>query len=81
MLFRSHAHEREPRTVRVEVGEREPFEAGSLQPSDVVFDMRVGAHDHIQHGGDAGLVGVVAPVSERVGGEQGVLHAGVSPKS
>jgi hypothetical protein len=43
----------------------------------VVLDVRVGAHGGVQGDGVAGLVGVVAPVAELGGGQQGLLGAGV----
>ena len=65
-----HAHECEPRPVRVEPGEREPAQTGVFESADVVLDVGVGTHEQIGTDGTVGLVGVVAPVSERVGGEQ-----------
>ena len=55
---------RKPRSVGVEVHEREPLEPGVLQALDVVFYMRVGSHVSIECDGIAFLVGVVAPVAE-----------------
>lgn len=42
------AHDLQPRLVRVEVGEREPFEAGVFQPGNVVLDMRVSADRDVE---------------------------------
>ncbi len=53
------ADELEPGPVGVEVGEREPFQAGVLQPFDVVFDVSVGAHVCVELDGCVVGVGVV----------------------
>ena len=71
------AHGGEPGPVGVEVGEREPAQPGVLEAADVVLDVRVGAHGGVEGDGVAGLVGVVAPVAELGGGQQGLLGAGV----
>ena len=49
-------HELHPGAVGVEVGEREPFEPGVLQPFDVIFDVSVVTHVRVQL--DRGAVGV-----------------------
>ena len=71
------ADEVEPGTVGVEVAERESFESGVFQAFDVVFDVGVLTHVPVQLHRVGGAVGVVAPISVDVGGEQGTLRTGV----
>ena len=71
------ADDGEPGPVGVDVDEREPVGAGVLESADVVFDVGVGAHVHVEGDGVAGGVGVVTPVAEQHRGEQGLLGAGV----
>jgi len=61
------AHDLHPGAVRVEVGEREPFEAGVLQRFDVVFDVGVVAYVRVQRDGVADGVGVVTPIPVAIG--------------
>ena len=71
------ADDGEPGPVGVDVDEREAVGAGVLESFDVVFDVGVGAHVHVEGDGVAGGVGVVAPVAELQRGEQRALGAGV----
>jgi hypothetical protein len=58
-------------------GEPGPVGVGVLQSADVVFDMGVGPHVHVEVDGVAGGVGVVTPVAEQRRRKQGLLGAGV----
>ena len=71
------AHEMKPGPVGVEVAEREPFQPGVLQSFDVVFDVSVSTHVRVEFDRGAGVVGVMTPVTEHRGREQGALRAGM----
>ena len=58
----------EPGPVGADVGEREPARAGILESFDVILDVGVGAHVHVESDRVAGGVGVVTPVAEHDSG-------------
>jgi len=69
--------DREAGPVGVEINEREPFQPRVFQATDVVLDVRVGAHVRVKRDRITGLVRVVAPVTELERREQRRLRAGM----
>ena len=71
------ADQLQPCLVGVEVAERHAFQPGGFESGEVVLDVRVSPHRHVEGDGVAGLVGVVAPEAEVERREQRSLRTGV----